>query len=258
MPDRSIVPRSIKGFNRYINQTNTLLVAGTPENYTRYNWTNDNLTTWQDFENAWLSLYIQYRNKATYTTACKNDLLAIISNAIIYANENRLILLVKASKNLSASECATFNIPISYAKIILEVQHADTSGNKTKATSEGVFPHLDPKAGGSVHVQGFTETTHVGRARKLDGYDLLEYAAAVFYSGTDSLPTSADDLRLTIAHSSKASFILQTAAMLSNLPVLAPGVVAPAKILVIFFRWAKSKHPTLNGPWCGAFTTVLL
>jgi hypothetical protein len=265
LPMATIIPTSIAGFNGYIRQTNALLIVGTPQNYTRYNWTSgatgqttNNLADWQEFQTAWILLYNDYISEATYTTAGKNGLLVIIANAINYANENRLILLLKATLNLSSTECSTFNIPISYAKVMIETTHHADTGNKTMATTEGVFPHLNPKAGGAVQVRGFAETNHKGRARKKDGYDLLEYAAAVFYSGTSNLPTSADDLRLTVAHSSKASFILQTAGMLSNLPVLAPGVVAPAKILIIFFRWAKSKHPTLNGPWCGVFTTVLL
>ncbi|HEX7415404.1 MAG TPA: hypothetical protein VF411_15280 [Bacteroidia bacterium] len=254
----TIIPTSIAGFNRYINQTNALLIEGSPENYTRYNWTADNLTAWQEFQTEWFPIFDLYDNVASYTTSGKNGLLVIIENAINYANENRLILLLKATLNLTTLECTTFNIPISYAKVIVDTHHATASGNKTVATSEGVFAHLTPKAGGALRVQGFTETTHVGRARKKDGYDLLEYASAVFYSGTGNLPTSADDLRLTVAHSSRASFILQTAAMTANLPPIAQGAIAPAKVLVIFFRWAKSKHPDLDGPWSAVYTTVLL
>lgn len=254
----TIIPTSIAGFNRYLNQTNALLIEGSPENYTRYNWTADNLTAWQEFQTEWLLIFDLYDNVATYTTSGKDGLLVIIENAINYANENRLILLLKATQNLTPAECIIFNIPKSYARVMLDTHPATTEGNKTIATLESVFAHLIPKAGGMVRVKAFPEVSSSGRAHKLHNYDLLEYAAGVFYSDEANLPTHADDPRLKIAHNSRASFILQTLAMINNLPPLEAGAKAPAKILVIFFRWAKSKHPNLDGPWSVAYTTVLL
>ena len=263
MPDRSIIPRDIKGFNIYIAKTNALLIKGAPENYTRYNWTTDNLTDWQGFESDWVPLKLQYDDeKGQRTSAITEQLYLIIEDAIAYDKVNKLIRHIKATVGLTAIDCQTFHIPLSLASAT-GAKHSSsgtttTQTNKTAATTEGVFPKLLPAVGGMVRCKCFAENTSSGKPRKLDDYDLVEYACGVFYSGTENLLTDADDIRLTIKHSSKASFVLQTAVMLNNLPVLAPGVVAPAKILVIFFRWAKSKHPTLNGPWCGAFTTVLL
>ncbi len=263
MPDRSIIPRDIKGFNIYIIKTNALLIAGTPENYARYNWTNDNLTDWQGFLAEWEPLHLQYDDeKGQRTSAITEQLYLIIEAAIAYDKANKLIEHVKATVGLTAVDCQTFNIPLSLASATgsMHSSHATITvqANKTTATTEGVYPKLLPAVGGMVRCKCFAEIAASGKPRKLDGFDLVEYACGVFYSDANNLPASADDPRLTIKHSSKASFVLATAAMLNNLLVLEAGIVAPAKVLVIFFRWAKSKHPNLNGPWCGAFTTVLL
>jgi hypothetical protein len=76
--------------------------------------------------------------------------------------------------------------------------------------------------------------------------------------GTANLPTLATDTRLTVGYSSKSNFILATITTTSNLTTLAANALIPAKIVVIFFRWAKSKHPTLDGPWNGPFTSPLM
>ncbi len=261
MPDRSIIPRDIKGFNLYIRQTCAYLILGTPANSVRYNWSSTQVSDWQGFLTDWIPLYLLYEDKkGGYTTNTKNDLLAIIDNAILYAQTNKLIELIKATAVLTSKDCSTWHLS---AKLALPAgaKHQlieTTKANKTEPTTEGVYPKLKPKTGGMVRIEAFTEAAQGGRPRKLDGFDLLEYAYAVFYSDTDNLPVSINDSRLTKRHSSKAGFVLPTAGIINNLPVLETGTVAPAKVLVIFFRWAKSKYPTLNGPWCGVFTTVLL
>jgi len=72
------------------------------------------------------------------------------------------------------------------------------------------------------------------------------------------LPATAADPRLTVDHSTRASFVLPTAGMTNNLIAVPAGQGTPTKVLVIFFRWAKSKHPSLDGPWNGPFNTPLL
>jgi hypothetical protein len=130
--------------------------------------------------------------------------------------------------------------------------------NKTSMTEEKVYPRIKPVGGGFVDIGAYVEKKESGRPRKPDGYDLLEYKVAVFYSGTADVPTQVDDARLTLAYSTKAGFMADTTIYKSNLPVLAAGAVPPAKMAVFFFRWAKSKHPDLDGPWSGPFKTVLL
>jgi hypothetical protein len=125
-------------------------------------------------------------------------------------------------------------------------------------TTQAVYIKLIPQAGGMVKCKCYTIAAESGRPHKLAGFDLVEYAVAVFYSGTANLPVLATDARLTYAHNSRASFVLATAALTTNLPALAAGATAPAKTMVIFFRWAKSKHPNLDGPWNGPFNTTLL
>ena len=269
----AIIPRSILEFNLYIILTNAYLLklTGGVLNWKRYNWTNgavgqltNNLADWQNFLAQWNLLYAQYEDKKGQRTSAITEQLHLIIEAVIaYDTANKLINLIKATVGLTALDCQTWNLPVSLANPTggNHTHHAPIATNETArtvATTEGVYPKLIPAVGGFVRCKCYTEASESGRPHKLAGFDIIEYAFGIFYSGTTNLPTSAADPRLAIAHSTKASFILQTAGIINNLTALAAGAIAPAKILVIFFRHAKSKHPDLDGPWSVAFTTVLL
>jgi hypothetical protein len=257
----TIIPRSIKVFNTYIVKTNAYLILGSPTNAVRFNWTAANLTAWQNFLSLWTPLFNLYSDKKeSYTTAIKNKLLGIIGNAVIYAQTNKLIELVKATASLNADDCAVFNLPAKLA-IPSTSTHSVTKAkelDKTIIPSELVYPKIIPIGGGILHIKAYTEKAQSGRPHKLKSFDLLEYAIGVFYLGTTGLPTHPTDVRLAIAHSSKANFKIPTNAMTSNLTALAAGATEPSKIAVMFFRWAKSKFPDLDGPWSVAFTTPIL
>jgi hypothetical protein len=261
MPDQSIIPREIEGFNSYINQTNDYLILGSPTNAVRFGWTAQNLSDWQGFQSDWNPLYLKYSDKKeSYTTAIKNSLIAIVLNAITYDRENKLILKIKATVGLTPDDCAVFKIPLSYVGTMMTKLAGKTGGDKHKTTmtDEKVYPELKPIGGGFLKIGASLESKESGRPHKPEGYDLLEYKVAVFYSGTSDLPTQLNDARFTPGYSSKASFMLDTNVFTSNLPATTLGEAVPLKVAVFFFRWAKSKHPTLDGPWNGPFTTPLL
>jgi hypothetical protein len=268
----SIIPRSILEFNLYIILTNAFLLklTGGVLNWKRYNWTSgatgqptNNLADWQNFLAQWNTYYPQYEDKkGQRTSGVTEQLHLIIDAAIAYDIANKLINLIRATVGLTAADCQTWNLPLTLASATggTHGHHTTitTETDRTAPTTEGVYPKLIPAVGGMVRCKCFTEASESGRPHKLAGFDLIEYAFGVFYSGTANLPTSAEDPRLTVAHSTKASFVLQTAGVVNNLPALAAGAVAPAKVLVIFFRHAKSKHPNLDGPYNGPFSTTLL
>jgi hypothetical protein len=261
MADHNNIPRSIKAFYEFLVQTCAYLVLGAPTNAVRFNWTASNLSTWQGVLSQFTPLYNQYINKkAGYTTDIKDQLMAIIASAVSYARTNKLIELIKATVSLNTTDCSTFNLPAKYAVISTSTHSAAKSKelDKTIFTFEAIYPRLIPELGGYLHIKAYIEKTQSGRPHKLKGYDLLEYAVGVFYLGTTGLPSVPTDSRLTTAHSSKANFGLQTATMTSNLAAVAASAIAPSKIAILFFRWAKSKHPDLDGPWSGPFTTPLL
>lgn len=261
MSDKSNIPRSIKAFAVYIAQTCAYLVLGTPTNAVRFNWTPANLAQWQLFLSQWTPLFNLYSNKkGGYTTSIKIKLEGIIANAIIYAENNRLIELIKATISLNSDDCIIFNLPTSLVIPPTGIHPVTKTKepDKTIFTLEGVYPKLLPELNGMIHIKVFSAKTQSGRPHKLKGYDLVEYAFGVFYLGAANLPALATDPRLTVEHSSKANFVLPTVTTTSNLTALAAGALTPAKIVIIFFRWAKSKHPTLDGPWNGPFTTPLL
>jgi hypothetical protein len=260
----SIIPRSIKGFNTFINKTCPYLVAGTPQNYVRFNWTAANLAAWQAFLTAWTPLFLLYDNrKESYTTAIKNKLLAIITNAVNYDRNNKLIMLIRACVSLNPDDCAVFGLP---AKLAVGTSSTNSAASlaktktpdKTIMPDEKVYPKIIIAGGGILHIKAFTEKEQTGRPHKLKGYDQLEYAIGVFYSTATGLPISPDDARLTKDYSTKANFKLPTSAIAANLSAIPAGQATPLKVAVLFFRWAKSKHPTLDGPWSVAFTTPIL
>jgi hypothetical protein len=261
MADHTNIPRTIKGFNQYINQTCAYLMIGTPTNAVRFNWTPADVTAWIGFQTAWAPLFLLYSDrKGSYTTDIKNSLLKIIAQAVVYDKEHKLIFKVKGTSDLSAQDCSTFNLP---QKLAMPVSGAHSLpavhiASKTIVTDEPVYPKLIPLSGGYLKVECFIEATKSGRARKLQGFDEVEYAIGVFLSGTANTPLVPTDARLTTDYSSKADFTIATAGLTNNIPVVAPGTLQPNKMAVLFFRWAKSKHPNLNGPWSGPFTTPLL
>lgn len=257
----TIIPRDIDGFNRYINQTNAHLILGSPTNAVRFDWTSQNLSDWHDFNTDWNKLYFLYSDKkGGYTTDTKNDMMLIIDKAVAYDKENKLILKVKATVGLTTVDCSTFRIPVSYASPLMSKLPVTSGGDKHKTTmtEEAVYPWLKPVGGGFVEIDCHLESEGSGRAHKPEGFDLVEYKVAVFYWGTENLPSHADDTRLILAYSSRASFVLDTTPLTTNLTAVAQGAIAPTKLAVFFFRWAKSKHPTLDGPWSGPFSTQLL
>ena len=114
MSDKSNIPRSIKTFAVYIAQTCAYLVLGVPTNAVRFNWTAGNLSQWQLFFSQWTPLFNLYTNKkGGYTTSVKIKLEGIIANVIIYAENNKLIELVRATVSLNSDDCITFNLPTS-------------------------------------------------------------------------------------------------------------------------------------------------
>jgi hypothetical protein len=209
----------------------------------------------------WTPLFNLYSNKKEgYTTNIKTQLEAIIANAVLYARANKLIELIKATVSLNPADCSTFHLPASLAVPAVST-HSVTKAkelDKTIIPPELVYPKLIPIGGGIMHIKAYPEKAQSGRPHKLEGFDLLEYAVAVFYSTATGLPIAANDARLIIDHSSKSNFKLPTLTLTANLTPIAAGAATPVKEIVIFFRWAKSKHPDLDGPWDGPFTSPLL
>jgi hypothetical protein len=259
--ETSNIPRSIKGYNTFINVTTPYLTTGVPEKYQQFGWTAANLSFWQAQQTAWNLLYPSYLNrKGAYTTDIKNDLKNIIKNTLAYDKTNKLILKVKSTTGLTSLDCSNFNIPQTYSAPVsgLHPEVEKKVKEKTIITEESVYPKIIPIGGGILHIKAYLEKVQSGRPHKPEGYDELEYAIGVFYYTATGLPVSPDDPRLTKDYSTKSNFKLLTSAIASNLTAIAAGSATPLKVAVIFFRWAKSKHPTLDGPWSVAFTTPVL
>jgi hypothetical protein len=249
----SLIPRNIADFDVFITKTNAYLILGTPTNAVRFNWSSSVLTAWQAFKTQWVPLHLQYADKkGQRTTAITEQLYIIIANAVAYAQTNKLIELVKATVNLTALDCETFNLPIKLANPVSGVHTTSLAPASARLapTGEQVYPSLKPMGGGVVRCKCFTEAARSGRPHKLSGFDLIEYRYKVIALGTPNapalLPTDPSDTSLIIGHSSKANFLLPT------------GTNNTGKLLCIFFRWVNSKHPETDGPESTCFTTPIL
>jgi hypothetical protein len=260
MPNHSYIPRSIEAFYLYLVQTCAYLVLGVPTNAVRFNWTAANLTAWQNFLSQFTPLYNQYTNKkAGYTTDVKDKLMAIIANAVLYARTNKLIELIKATVSINTTDCNTFKLPVSLAVPSTSTHSVAKTKvlDKTIIIKELVFPEIIPIGGGMLHIKAYLNEKQSGRPHKPEGYDELEYAVGVFYSTAIGLPISYNDARLTKDYSTKSNFKLLTDTITTNLTAIPAGQATPLKVAMLFFRWAKSKHPDLDGPWSGVFTTPI-
>ncbi len=242
MSDRSIISRSIDEFNTYLLRTAAYLLLGTPTNWSRFGWSSTENAQWQAFLTAWRPLYALYSDKkGGYTTGIRDQLLQIIEDCINLCNTNHLLLSIQATRNVTITDLQTFNLPTD--EVTGETPHHITA--RIAPATDLVYPTLKPMGGGVVRCKCFTEAAQSGRAHKLEGFDIVEYRYEIIAQGA-ALPTDPSLTTLIGGHSSRASFLLPT------------GTNNGGKVLVIFFRWAHSKHPNLDGPWsvC-AITTIL-
>lgn len=212
------------------------------------------LQAWQAYLAQWIVLFPKWQDKKGQRSQAITDALHLIIDNVIADDKtgNKYILKIKSISGLTALDCTTFNLPVKLASPLGGGSHVHTTTPaataRTIATSEQVFAKLIPVGGNQIKCKCYKKSTDK-RAGKLKGFDLVEAMWALFPNvlplGT-TLPTDASDSRLTPAHSTKADFLLST------------GTGNAGKTLVVFFRWAKSKHPTLDGPWSGPFIVTVL
>ena len=243
----TIVPRSIKGFDSYIRKTTAYLLAGTPVNWVRFNWSPTEMADWEVFLTTWIPLYTAYCDKkAQYTTGIKDQLHGIITACVALCKSNHLLKSIEATRTVNITDLQTFNLPIE--DVTGEAPHQTTA--RTAPATELVYPILRVMGGGIIKCKCFIEATASGRPKKLDGFDVIQFVYKVVEQATAampaSIPTDPADTTLINGHSTKANFLLPT------------GTNNGGKLLCIFFRWTNSKHPSLDGPWSTCFTTTIL
>jgi len=238
----TIVPRSIDKFNLYLIRTAAYLLLGTPANWSRFGWLTTENAAWQAFLTTWLPLYAKYSDKkGGYTTGIKDQLLQIIEDCVNLCATNHLLLSIQATRGVTITDLQTFNLTTD--EVTGSTPHHITA--RVAAATDLVYPTLKPMGGGVVRCKCFTDAVRSGRAHKLKGFDMVEYRYEVIAQGA-AIPSDPNTTTLIDGHSSKASFLLPT------------GTNNGGKVLVIFFRWAHSKHPTLDGPWNGYIIVTIL
>jgi len=219
------IPRSINGFNPYIVNTTVYLMDGTPTNAVRLGFSPDELLKWTGFAEDWSPLYPLYADrKGTYTTTIKDQLRAIINKCLKLNHDNCLLDRIAVSPNAIIRDLETFNLKKG------ELQKETRTAPKT-IIEEPVVASLQNIGGCWFSIK--CRALRKVRAAIFEEADSVQYS----YIIGDVPPTSADVAGLTKEISTRASFTLQ----------LDPG--SSGKHLYIFFRWYRTKYPSMSGPW---------
>lgn len=265
----TIIPREIEAFNAWITTAcayllqSTLIGSTTTQNSTRFgfgalSYNSTTVTILQAFQaylTQWQAKYPAWLDKKGQRSEAVTNALHLIIDVLVADDKtgNKYIQKIKATSVLTALDCTTFGLPVKLASPLIgggSHVHATTppATARTTPTSEQVYVKLIPVGGNKIKCKCYKKSTDK-RAGKLKGFDLVEIVWAIFPNELPAgtlLPTDASDSRLTSGHSTKADFLQNT------------GTGNAGKTFVAFFRWAKSKHPDLDGPWSGPFACTIL
>ena len=184
--DKTNIPRDIKGYGKFIVQTNAYLIQGVPENYIRFGWSAANLSAWQAFQTEWAPIFQLYLDKkGGYTTDKKNDLINIIDATVLYDKQNKLIYKVKATSGLTSIDCSTFNLPLSLSNPVPSTHSpvVPLSKDKTILVTVAVYPKLIAEAGGFVHIKAYLKRLRQGVPISLKGSTCLSISGLFFIRG---------------------------------------------------------------------------
>lgn len=253
MPTR--IPPNIPGFNTYVNNTDTYLVAGAPvTNGERLGLTPQNLTDWNAQRVNWRdTLYPKYSDPLQSTSAVKAQVHNFMEDFRTFAQP--LLNVMAASPNATEDDEAVFNFTIGHAA---PVHH-------TTPIADGVVFEAKPIGGGDLHFS--CRTAHDDhRASKAEEADSVQLAYEITDlrnnnnngGGTPTppgpdrpgeerdnrIPTPADK-GMTKEIFTKSQFTFHA------------GAENVGKRLVAFMRWYNTKHPELAGPWT-AITVVVI
>lgn len=227
------IPRGIDLFNAYIVNTNAYLVIGFPTNASRLGILTAEQTQWNSFLTQWTPLYLKYSDKKnSRTTAVKDQMRAIIDDAVTFDQNKHLLDRIASSPNVTIVDMETFNIKKG------QLQKTTRSVSVSSIT-EAVVAGIQTLGGGTLSVKCRSNTAT--RASIVEGADSVQYV----YLVGKTAPTSYDAVGLTKEISTRAGFAL-------NL-----GGEAAGESLYIYFRWYNTKHPELAGPWTGMQTVFI-
>lgn len=228
------IPRTIIPFNGYLVNTNTYLLAGTPNNATRLGLTPAETTQWTGFLTQWNPLFLKYLDKAnSRTTTVIEQLNALIDKVVDFDQTNHILDRIASSTAATIIDLETFNIKSG------PLQKSTRSTSSTPI-AEQVSAILQPIGGGTVNIKCYTATG--ARPGICDGADCVQYLYTV--GSTPPSSAEADELKKEI--SSKGAF---------NLPL---GAANSAQYLYIYFRWYNTKRPELAGTWSSLQSTLIL
>jgi len=103
------ISRKDNVFDQYIRNTATYLAAGTPKNGARLGLIPEEITSWSDYNTAWIGIYPTYTNPATRTRAIKDQKNLIKKNFITFAAP--LLTRMGASTAITTTDRNTLNLP---------------------------------------------------------------------------------------------------------------------------------------------------
>jgi hypothetical protein len=235
MPNSPRMPRTFSEMNNYLLNTETYLLAGTPDpRWKQLGILETEMTQWSAFKAEYAELYIQYSDGTnTRTKAIRDKLQNALNNVIGYDQKNHILDRIAASPNATIDDLKIFNIKKGPLQKLVRT---------TKVTSiiENVTVTLQPLGGGMISVKCYSVTGQ--RSHIIPPADSVQFA----YIISDKAPASVMDPGMIFGLSSRASFNV-------NL-----GAEQARNNLFIFFRWFNTRHPEQAGPWSALQNTVII
>lgn len=219
------IPKSIDRFNDYISNTDTHQLAGTPDNYTRWNWTAAESAAWTAFKTQFTPLYGKYSDKkVSRTTDIKDRLRQIIKKCMDYDKEHHLLDRIASSPDSINTDYEIFNIrrgtPLAKKTNSTRTESIREQCNAIARSLGGGFMKISCRSSGNTK-----------RPSKVAGTNSIK----IFFKIGDTAPANASDGTKTEIFT-KAIFIIQC------------GDENVEKKLHIYTQWYNTKHPELAGP----------
>lgn len=231
MADGSRIPLTISEFNNYINNTNTYLHAGSPQNGIRLGLVAGDLTEWDTRTVYWHdTLFPLYTNELTSSSSVKDNVRIFMKDFREFAQPRIDIMAVDPDATQDDANVLHFVL-----------QRAKPS-KPTENIKGKCFASISAIGGGSFDISCRT-INDSSRPSKPDGADCVMISFRIVSDGK-MLPAGPDD-GMTKVVNTKAKFQFDT------------DPANRGKYLQVYFRWYNTRYPQFAGTWNEAQSVLI-
>jgi hypothetical protein len=222
------IPGTIGAFNTYIINSDNRMQAINPDTsnpyFQDYGITTAVATDWSNQRKDWVTnLYAAYSDPTMSTSIAKDNVKTFMQGFSEFAAP--LLNKIAASDVAGNAEEHIFNF----------VLHRKNPVHPTSAISDECFANVH-SMGRGLYEFACRGVQDASRASKVHGADSVQIAYSIV-AQQPTLPPAPDDV-------SMSNDIATTAIFQHDF-----GAANITKLLIIYFRWYNTKHPTLAGAW---------